>query len=417
MAPSAAPPSCSTSHWSDSTTQPGSGSNNEVDVANFLQQGQYRHQHYQQQGVSIEGNLATVLKGSSSNLVPTLQATLPPQVDPMTLFTVIRGEDGSPPLNNANFSSSYIRPGLPVLSLPILYPSVDVFQREQAAAMIMHRAFALENMLTHSLLGNLALQGLLPVAEPVPGIPRPLRAILPGVRHMSVPASLNGGGQCGLLVRQNLPSPRTHFQSQIQQSETESTSLYARANIPASLDAAESIVIDTTGSGPPQRKRQRVEGRQDQDTSPFHHSPVDLYMKCDDEILSDHQIMIRRNIEYFEVGNEEINATSHGRRRDIRLGQVGIRCKHCAVLPSRQRPKGAVYYPSTLRALYQAAQNMAATHFTLACEMIDEELKEKFKLFQESRASAGHGGKKYWSDCARAVGIVETITGLKFNTE
>lgn len=144
------------------------------------------------------------------------------------------------------------------------------------------------------------------------------------------------------------------------------------------------------------------------------HPTVDLYMRCDDELLSEHQILLRKQIEYFEAGPQEVQSITHGRRREIVLGQVGIRCKHCAQLPPRSRPKGAVYYPASLRALYQAAQNMAASHFTLSCERIGDDLKSQFQAFQGAKASAGHGGKKYWSDCAKAVGIVETETCLTF---
>lgn len=148
---------------------------------------------------------------------------------------------------------------------------------------------------------------------------------------------------------------------------------------------------------------------------PGQHPPVNLYMSCDDEILSDHQIFLRKQIEYFEAGTVEVQSATHGRRREIHMGQVGIRCKHCAAIPPRRRPKGAVYYPASLRALYQAAQNMAAGHFSSSsCEMISEEKRAQFKSFQAGKISAGHGGKKYWSDCAKAVRIYETEKGLRF---
>lgn len=144
------------------------------------------------------------------------------------------------------------------------------------------------------------------------------------------------------------------------------------------------------------------------------HPAIDLYMRCDDDLLSDHQILLRKQIEYFEAGPQEVQSITHGRRREIQIGQVGIRCKHCAAVPPRNRSKGSVYYPASLRALYQAAQNMAASHFTSSCEMIGEDLKAQFQALQGAKASAGHGGKKYWSDCAKAVGIVETETCLVF---
>lgn len=153
---------------------------------------------------------------------------------------------------------------------------------------------------------------------------------------------------------------------------------------------------------------------QQQQASSGGRAPIDLYMGCDDELLSDHQILLRKQIEYFEAGPQEVQSVTHGRRREIRVGQVGIRCKHCSAIPPRRRPKGAMYYPASLRALYQAAQNMAASHFTASCEMVGEPLKEQFRAFQSAKASAGHGGKKYWSDCAKAVGIVETEEGLRF---
>lgn len=150
---------------------------------------------------------------------------------------------------------------------------------------------------------------------------------------------------------------------------------------------------------------------------PGQHAPVDLYMTVDEDILSDHQIFLRKQIEYFEAGRLEVQSVTHGGRKGVSIGQVGIRCKHCASIAPKKRPKGAIYYPSSFRALYQAAQNMAAGHFTSSCEMIGEEKKAQFRAFQAGKISAGHGGKKYWADCAKAVRIGETEHGLRFQKE
>jgi len=148
------------------------------------------------------------------------------------------------------------------------------------------------------------------------------------------------------------------------------------------------------------------------------HPPVDLYMQCDDDILSDYQILLRKQIEFFEAGSAEVQSVSQSRRKAIRTGQVGIRCKHCGKLPPSQQPKGTVYYPSYLRALYQAGQNMATSHFMISCESIDEDCKEQLKTFRQGQALVGHGGKKYWEDCAKAVGITETLDGgLRFQPQ
>jgi len=135
-------------------------------------------------------------------------------------------------------------------------------------------------------------------------------------------------------------------------------------------------------------------------------STLNLYMACDEEVLSEHQILLRKQIEYFEAGPLEV-FVAHSRKKEIYMGQVGIRCKHCAVLSPARRPKGATYYPTTLRALYQAAQNMATGHFTSSCEKIEVSYQNQLNLLRENQSSASHGGKKYWADCAKAVGINE----------
>lgn len=150
--------------------------------------------------------------------------------------------------------------------------------------------------------------------------------------------------------------------------------------------------------------------------SPRDGRSVDLYMKTDDDILSDHQILIRKQIEFFEAGDVDISTITHGRRKEVFHGQVGIRCKHCRALPPNHRAKGSVFYPATRRAIYQAAQNMVASHFTTSCSEISKELKLQFIAFQTAKSSAGHGGKKYWSDGAAALGIVEKDDRLRFVT-
>lgn len=142
---------------------------------------------------------------------------------------------------------------------------------------------------------------------------------------------------------------------------------------------------------------------------------ADLYMNSDDHILSDHQVLLRRQIEFFEAGPEDIRFFTPGRRREISVGQVGIRCKHCAaVLQPHERRKGCVYFPSTLRAIYQAAQNMGSTHFLGNCKFISPRVQAELQEYTDSKTEAGYGGKKYWGNGANARGIYETEKGLRF---
>ncbi|CAB9524485.1 expressed unknown protein [Seminavis robusta] len=132
-----------------------------------------------------------------------------------------------------------------------------------------------------------------------------------------------------------------------------------------------------------------------------------LYMPRDQGSLSSYQCFLRQQIELFEAGPEDVKSTMPGRNKAIVLGQVGIRCRHCAMLPSRYRGTGATYYPAKLDRLYQAAQNMAQTHFGKHCRHIPQEINNELAvLLQGSKSSAG-AGKKYWSDGARMLGVYE----------
>ncbi len=141
-----------------------------------------------------------------------------------------------------------------------------------------------------------------------------------------------------------------------------------------------------------------------------------LYMPADDDILSDQQVLIRKQIELFAADTEDICAVTPGRRKEIVLGQVGIRCRYCAHVPIHHRAKGAVYYPAKLKGIYQAAQNMASSHFCDSCNNIDPYVKAELKAYQLGKSSSGHGGKQYWADSARILGVMETENeGLCFD--
>ena len=56
--------------------------------------------------------------------------------------------------------------------------------------------------------------------------------------------------------------------------------------------------------------------------------------------------------------------------------------------------------------IYQAGQNMGSSHLCESCEYIPLPLKQQLRALRE-RATAS-GGKRYWAEAARAMGIDET---------
>ncbi|KAL7562784.1 hypothetical protein ACA910_020896 [Epithemia clementina (nom. ined.)] len=141
--------------------------------------------------------------------------------------------------------------------------------------------------------------------------------------------------------------------------------------------------------------------------------PIVLYMTCDDDALSEYQCLVRKNIELFEANFQDIESNAQGRNRPIVLGQVGIQCRHCTSLAPKHRARGAVYYPAKLEGLYQAAQNQANGHLAEYCNHIPPAIRQELLRLKDRKSSAG-GGKKYWADGVRVLGVYEDANGLRF---
>ena len=141
-----------------------------------------------------------------------------------------------------------------------------------------------------------------------------------------------------------------------------------------------------------------------------------LYVPSDDESISPYQCFARQNIELFEAQETDVQTGAQGRNKPVQLGQVGIRCIHCSDLHPKLRTRAAVYYPSRLSVLYQAAQNIVNIHLPELCESIPDDIRAKLVSLDNKRSSVG-GGKNYWSDTAQIQGIVDTDHGLSFQDQ
>jgi hypothetical protein len=110
---------------------------------------------------------------------------------------------------------------------------------------------------------------------------------------------------------------------------------------------------------------------------------------------------------------DDVQWNAQGRNKAIVMGQVGIRCRRCSRLATWARARGAVYYSTTLDGLYQAAQNMAKNHLCEHCRLIPADVKNQLLGLRDCKRRAG-GGKTYWAEGARVLGVHETRNGLRF---
>jgi hypothetical protein len=141
--------------------------------------------------------------------------------------------------------------------------------------------------------------------------------------------------------------------------------------------------------------------------------PMDC--ESDQQQLSKYQVLIRRQLEYFVSQEDDVAYSVQGRKKQIVIGQVGIRCRHCSYLPHRLRGRGAGYYPAKLSGVYQAAQNMATNHLNQHCNVIPAAIREELCSLRGGRheSSAG-GGKQYWTNKCTEIGLMEHDDGVYF---
>lgn len=143
--------------------------------------------------------------------------------------------------------------------------------------------------------------------------------------------------------------------------------------------------------------------------------PLLLARPGDEAKLSPHQVFLRHQIEAFRAGTEEASTHARGRNKPISVGQVGIRCRHCAYLPISRRQKGSTYFPASLQGIYQAAQNMCSTHMQCGlCSATPDEIKNEFARLLATKNSSSVAGRPYWADAAKRLGLIDTEAGIRF---
>eukprot|EP00536_Pseudo-nitzschia_multiseries_P014022 jgi/Psemu1/213554/e_gw1.648.3.1 len=169
----------------------------------------------------------------------------------------------------------------------------------------------------------------------------------------------------------------------------------------------------TTAGTPPKNQQQPQTQKPSRKQSSGQCRP--LYLDHDSNCLTAYQCFLRKQIELFEVGHDEMRGTAQGRNTPLQYGQVGIRCRHCAHLTKAARPRGGVYYSRTIDGVYQVAQNMSKLHFMKACTLIPENTKSQLISLQ-SVSSRASGGKEYWAEGLRVLGLVEVGGVLRFSS-
>ena len=155
----------------------------------------------------------------------------------------------------------------------------------------------------------------------------------------------------------------------------------------------------------------------------------------DTTVLNPLHCFVRKHVELFEADQEDISAPAPGRKTRVTLGQVGIRCVHCAKqpkVPLKDRIKRSICYPPSIDGLYHSISNMKFDHFGI-CPHLPSEAQIELAVLKNSRTSGRRqsvGSNKsngrrnsglsntnmaqFYRDSAIAKGLVNTDKGIRF---
>lgn len=143
--------------------------------------------------------------------------------------------------------------------------------------------------------------------------------------------------------------------------------------------------------------------------------PTLLAMPSDRSHLSEHQTLLRYQVEVFGAEEEDVATHTKGRNKPVELGQIGVRCRHCKILPVSERLRGSVYFPRTVEGFYQAVQHMNSIHLQSGeCQCMGDKLRKRFAELVAYRGSSNGAGRSYWERQARALGLENTDDGILF---
>mmetsp|Transcript_29094 Transcript_29094/g.43977 ORF Transcript_29094/g.43977 Transcript_29094/m.43977 type:complete len:494 (-) Transcript_29094:74-1555(-) len=139
-----------------------------------------------------------------------------------------------------------------------------------------------------------------------------------------------------------------------------------------------------------------------------------LSMPADADSLSDRQCYVRSDfVEVFAATDKDVAARHSKGAQKLVLGQVGIRCIHCAHLRPKDRAERAVCYPSSISRIYQTVADMQRFHFE-QCREIPDETRKVYKSLKTTRPRGVGSPQTYWVQSAKLLNLVDSDNGIRF---
>jgi hypothetical protein len=130
---------------------------------------------------------------------------------------------------------------------------------------------------------------------------------------------------------------------------------------------------------------------------------VPLATDEDENWLSDFMCFIRSHlVEVFRASTDDVASRINSKK--VSYGQIGVRCRFCAHLPSSEKASRSACYPSSLSRIYQSLTMMIRDHF-INCNATPVETREKFIGLKSKATQGASDSKRYWVESAITLGL------------
>lgn len=144
--------------------------------------------------------------------------------------------------------------------------------------------------------------------------------------------------------------------------------------------------------------------------SPKKRAPVLLAMPQDEDWLSDLDCFIRKQVEIFSASETDVKNAEEDQKYPITLGQVGLRCLHCAKLPGEARDDTLFFYPCSISGIYESVKELQRCHLN-ECPNLPLELKRERSKLIGGASSLSSVLRRYYVQAAKALGLYDSEDG------
>jgi len=136
---------------------------------------------------------------------------------------------------------------------------------------------------------------------------------------------------------------------------------------------------------------------------------VVLALPQDKDWLSDMDCFVRNNVEIFSASENDLAIAKTDKKYPIKLGQVGLRCMHCAGSGMGAR-REAVMYPYSVSGIYESVRDFQKLHLDY-CPHLPQDLKGAMGKLTHGCSSLSSVLRRYYVQAARALGLFDSEDG------